>query len=112
MNLYRPSTSPTVVAIPRTCSRCGNRFTSVEPKYVCPECRKPKPANRALPGQHLSPRERQIVALIRQAKPNKQIAYELCLTEGTVKEYLNQIYRKVKLPNRTALALWQPPVEQ
>ncbi|MGO9256246.1 MAG: response regulator transcription factor [Bryobacteraceae bacterium] len=56
-------------------------------------------------GPTLSFRESQIVTLIRQAKANKVIAYELCLTEGTVKEYLNRIYRKLQVSNRTALAL-------
>jgi len=37
---------------------------------------------------------------------NKEIAYELHLTEGTVKEYLNRIFRKVGATNRTDLAVW------
>jgi len=37
---------------------------------------------------------------------NKEIAYELRLTEGTIKEYLNRIYRKLGLTNRTELAIW------
>lgn len=41
-----------------------------------------------------------------QAKLNKEIAYELHLTEGTVKEYLNRIFRKLEVTNRTALAVW------
>ena len=43
--------------------------------------------------------------LIRQAKTNKEIAYALCLTEGTVKEYLYRIFRKLAVTNRTELAL-------
>jgi two-component system nitrate/nitrite response regulator NarL len=53
----------------------------------------------------LSCREAQVVALVRQAKANKEIAYELSLTEGTVKEYLARIYRKLQVRNRTELAL-------
>ena len=37
---------------------------------------------------------------------NKEIAYELHLTEGTVKEYLNRIFRKLDVSNRTELAVW------
>ena len=55
--------------------------------------------------RQLSFREQQIVDLIGQAKTNKEIAYELCLTEGTVKEYLHHIFRKLKVTNRTELAL-------
>jgi DNA-binding NarL/FixJ family response regulator len=45
------------------------------------------------------------VALIRQAKTNKEIAFELCLVEGTVKEYLHRIFRKLAVTNRTELAV-------
>jgi DNA-binding NarL/FixJ family response regulator len=51
-------------------------------------------------------REKQIVGLVCQAKLNKEIAFDLHLTEGTVKEYLNRIFRKVNVKNRTELAIW------
>ena len=54
----------------------------------------------------LSCREVQVVKLIQQAKLNKEIAHELNLTEGTIKEYLNRIFRKVGVKNRTELAIW------
>ncbi len=47
-----------------------------------------------------------MVELVRQAKLNKEIAYSLHLTEGTVKEYLNRIFRKLSVKNRTELAIW------
>jgi two-component system nitrate/nitrite response regulator NarL len=56
--------------------------------------------------KELSFREKQIVSLISQAKLNKEIAYDLHLSEGTVKEYLNRIFRKLSVGNRTALAVW------
>lgn len=56
--------------------------------------------------RNLSFREKQIVDLVRQAKANKEIAYELHLSEGTVKEYLNRIFRKVEVKSRTQLAVW------
>lgn len=46
-------------------------------------------------------REHQIMELVAQAETNKEIAYELCLTKGTVKEYLHHIFRKLKVTNRT-----------
>jgi DNA-binding NarL/FixJ family response regulator len=51
-------------------------------------------------------RERQVVHLVQQAKSNKEIAFELCLTVGTVKEYVHHIFRKLGVKNRTELALW------
>jgi DNA-binding NarL/FixJ family response regulator len=55
----------------------------------------------------LSLREKQLVELIQQAKSNKEIAYELSLTVGSVKEYLHRIFRKLGVRNRTELALWK-----
>jgi len=53
----------------------------------------------------LTLREKQLVELVKQAKSNKEIAFELSLTVGSVKEYLYRIYRKVGVRNRTELAL-------
>lgn len=49
--------------------------------------------------------------LVRQAKANKEIAYELHLSEGTVKEYLNRIFRKLEVKSRTELAVWAMSVQ-
>jgi DNA-binding NarL/FixJ family response regulator len=46
------------------------------------------------------------VRLVSQAKLNKEIAHELHLAEGTIKEYLNRIFRKLGISNRTELAIW------
>ena len=51
-------------------------------------------------------REKQIVELVAQARLNKEIAFELHLAEGTIKEYLNRIFRKLDVKNRTELAVW------
>jgi DNA-binding NarL/FixJ family response regulator len=95
--------NPTVVRTPRTCARCGRVFGAIGREYTCPSCRQPK--GRAAAPRELSFRERQIVSLVRQAKANKEIAAELCLTEGTVKEYFHRIFRKLDIRNRTELAL-------
>ena len=54
----------------------------------------------------LSFRERQVVDLVAQGKANKEIAFVLLLAEGTIKEYLNRIFRKLSVSNRTELAIW------
>jgi len=89
----------------RNCFRCGGEFRGESGKRVCPTCATPKDIKRPL-NSTLSFRERQVVNLICKAKLNKEIAYELHLTEGTVKEYLNRIFRKVGATNRTELAVW------
>ena len=56
--------------------------------------------------RELSPREQQLVDMVSQAKINKEIAYELRLAEGTVRDYLSRLFRKVGVKNRTELAVW------
>lgn len=52
----------------------------------------------------LTPRERQLVELVAEGLPNKLIARELGLTDGTVKIHLHNVYQKLGVNNRTALA--------
>jgi DNA-binding CsgD family transcriptional regulator len=94
-----------VVLTPRSCARCGSGFGAAGKEYTCPSCKKPKRREREV-SRELSFREKQIVLLIQEAKANKEIAYELCLTIGTVKEYIHHIFRKLGVKNRTELALW------
>ena len=97
-----------LVSSVRSCAKCGKHFGTFGREYICPRCRKTKgTARKAEEGCELTSREKQIVGLICRAKTNKEIAYELCLTEGTVKEYLYQIFRKLHVTNRTELALSQ-----
>ena len=98
---------PPAASEPRTCCRCGAGFPGFGLDRVCPDCRKPREKAPTIPGQPLTPRELQIVRLVQQAKLNKEIAYELHLTEGTIKEYLNHIYRKLGMTRgKVELALW------
>jgi len=98
--------SSAVVRVPKSCSRCGRLFGAMGREYICPSCRQPKPSNDIqIVSRQLSFRERQIVDLVREAKANKEIAADLCLTEGTIKEYLHHIFRKLGVKNRTELAL-------
>jgi DNA-binding NarL/FixJ family response regulator len=52
----------------------------------------------------LTPREREVAALIADGLSNKQIARRLCLTVGTVKHYVHRILEKTGLGNRVAIA--------
>ena len=52
----------------------------------------------------LTPREREIVGLLRQGLRNKQIAVEMSITEGTVKIYLFRLFHKLGVRNRFELA--------
>lgn len=57
------------------------------------------------PLKDLSPRELELAKLVSQGLRNREIAERMAITEGTVKVYLNTIYGKLGLGNRTALAL-------
>jgi DNA-binding NarL/FixJ family response regulator len=52
----------------------------------------------------LTPREMEVVARLRQGKPNKVIAHELEITESTVKAFVRRILIKLNALNRTQVA--------
>lgn len=62
-----------------------------------------RPAHNPL--ANLAPREREIATHVGEGMRNREIAEKMNITEGTVKVYLNSIYTKLGLRNRTALAL-------
>jgi DNA-binding NarL/FixJ family response regulator len=54
----------------------------------------------------LTPREVQIVRKVAVGLRNKAIAHDLCISEGTIKIHLHNIYEKVELDGRFALMHW------
>jgi two-component system nitrate/nitrite response regulator NarL len=53
--------------------------------------------------QSLTPREREVIVIVTEGSPNKEIARRLNLSAGTVKIHLHNIYQKIGVNNRTAL---------
>lgn len=53
----------------------------------------------------LTPAQRRILAAIRQGLLNKQIAYELAISEATVKAHITAILRKLGVSSRTQAVL-------
>jgi DNA-binding NarL/FixJ family response regulator len=51
-------------------------------------------------------RETQIAERVVRGKLNKEIAFEIGLTEGTIKAYLFDLYKKVGVTSRTGLAVY------
>lgn len=49
----------------------------------------------------LTPQQRRVLILLTDGKSNKQIAFELAVTEATVKAHLSQIFRKLGVRSRT-----------
>ncbi len=56
--------------------------------------------------QTLTPRELEIVQLIGNGKNNREIADELFITDGTVKNHISSILVKLELRDRTQLAIF------
>ena len=52
-------------------------------------------------GKPLTNRQSQVLDLIAQGKSNKQIAYEMGVSEATVKLHINALLRSLKVNNRT-----------
>ena len=50
--------------------------------------------------------EWQIIRTVGSGMSNKEIAQELCLSEGTVRNSLSNILFKLNLRDRTQLAIW------
>lgn len=52
---------------------------------------------------HLTPREREVLALVLRGAQNKEIASQLGQSEQSVKEHVSDLLRKFGVPNRAAL---------
>jgi DNA-binding NarL/FixJ family response regulator len=90
------------------CFRCGALFARFGLQRICPACRKlvePRDPRASLAHKPLSFRERQVVDMVAEGKANKEIAFSLHLTEGTIKEYIFRIFQKTGANNRTELAV-------
>jgi DNA-binding NarL/FixJ family response regulator len=61
-------------------------------------------ADRQRSAKVLTPRETELVRLVSQGLRNKEIAFRLSLTEGTVKVNLHRIYEKLGVSTRVELA--------
>jgi DNA-binding NarL/FixJ family response regulator len=54
----------------------------------------------------LTPRESEVLALVRQGLANKQIARRLGISERTVKAHLTSTFQRIGVVDRTQAALW------
>jgi len=89
----------------RTCYRCGALIDRRRAR-ICQDCRKPPGPKQERPWDApLSFRDRQVVDCVAEGLRNKEIAYLLGLSEGTIKEYMYRIFRKVGVTSRSQLAV-------
>lgn len=71
-------------------------------KIVSTTCEKSEILNRKLRNRNikLTKRELDVAYLLMEGKTNREIANELYLTEGTVKNYISELYTKLDLHRR------------
>ena len=94
------TTDPALLLDAMDCVRKGGRWIDRELSE-----RAQVVAERASNRRPLSPRERELVELVRQGLRNRDIAARLGVTEGTVKVYLHGVFGKLGIGNRTELAI-------
>ena len=94
-------TSAEIVQTVRTVAQGAPALHSVAQRVLLQlACRVPTPLSA------LTTREQEILRLITQGKRNRDIANQLCLTEGTVKGYVSMILNKLEVADRTQAAMF------
>jgi DNA-binding NarL/FixJ family response regulator len=56
--------------------------------------------------EHFTDRELNVLTLIAEGRSNREIAVQLQLSEGTVKNYVTKILNHLNLRDRTQIAIW------
>lgn len=78
-------------------------------RKILEEFRRSRPAGRDTAGwtasEPLTEREEEILALITEGRSNRDIADQIFLAEGTVKNYVSRIMEKLGVSSRTELAV-------
>lgn len=90
----------------RSIHSCHNGGMSLEDQVaakIVPQLLKPAPDKI---DQSYTPRELDIIRLVGMGKSNREMASELMLSVGTVKNHISQILEKTELRDRTQLAIF------
>ena len=91
---------PALTAVLRGQTVLGNEIMTRLPELM----KAGRPANKTQ--QDFTPRELELIRQVAGGKNNREIAQELFLSEGTVRNYLSQILEKLELRDRTQLAVY------
>lgn len=109
--LLKRSPAAEIVRAIRDVGKGGAPLSTPVARLVVDSFQQPhqKPRGTAASGRDdlaaLTPRERDILALLAEGDSSKQIATRLGLTPGTVRAYLHTIYEKLGVENRTQAAV-------
>jgi DNA-binding NarL/FixJ family response regulator len=103
------SLEPSEVAAALQCVAAGGTFVPVSAVIKFAQDRQHGPQRAASDLDRgsfasLTPRESEVLARLRQGKPNKIIAHELEISESTVKVFVRRILMKLHASNRTEVA--------
>ena len=64
-----------------------------------------KTLNKSVSIDALTPKEKEVLALVAKGASNQEIADKMCVRDVTVKTHLNSIFKKLKVTNRTQAVL-------
>ena len=64
-----------------------------------------KTLNKGVNIDALTPKEKEVLALVAKGASNQEIADKLCVRDVTVKTHLNSVFKKLKVTNRTQAVL-------
>ena len=102
------SLDPSEAAAALRCVTAGGIFVPASTMIKLAHDRQHRSAHpvreQSRPFQNLTPREAEVLARLRQGKPNKIIAHELAISESTVKVFVRRILAKLNATNRTEVA--------
>lgn len=101
--LLKTAERQTLVEAVYSCFRGGLPINEEVAANVMPRLLQKAEKKKEFP---LSPRELTITKLVGEGKLNKEIAEELHLSVGTVKNHITQILQKLDLRDRTQLAIF------
>ncbi len=110
-----PSTPSRAAARRSRPHRRGSRWPTASPRSAAATPPNARPRRRAsvcaslaapaaAAAPELTPREREVLALLAEGLTNRQVAERLVLSEHTVHRHVTSILRKLDLPSRTAAA--------
>jgi DNA-binding NarL/FixJ family response regulator len=90
-------------AVARAIRSSARGETPLDPRLTPPVVERQVAAEDA---PHLTPRERDVLQLVRLGLANKRIASQLGISETTVKTYLGNAFQRIGVNDRTSAALW------
>ena len=103
---YLPTSLPSAVVAEAVRLMCaGGTYAPLRSLLPVPVARPEHAAGEAPRQSDCSARQLQILQCLRRGLANKQIAYELGMSEGTVKVHVRKLMRKAQAQNRTQLVM-------